>query len=203
MKSLLLVEVAWLSPTLLVTDRCLKSTPVRLLGIENSDSGDLCIKFTGTAADIAEAGRLAERTADEMHVRCRVALLPSADVGTNQLARAEPVFGEMLQTYDAYVPREMSMNGSKNAIGLLETQGLSVNLQAVDAMLKTSSVEVLGKEKIGGGYVTIMIRGDLAAVQAAINAGRATVERQGGTLILADLISNPHPELLSLLPAKV
>lgn len=112
-----------------------------------------------------------------------------------------PQFGELLRIYDGYAPREDGMNGTGEAIGLLETQGLSVNLHALDVMLKTASVTVVGKEKIGGGYVTLMIRGDIAAVQAAIEAGKQLVEKLGGKLILADLISNPHPELLSLLPA--
>ena len=57
------------------------------------------------------------------------------------------------------------------------------------------------KEKIGAAYVTIMIRGDVAAVQTAIEVGRQTVERLGGKLILADVIARPHADLSALLPS--
>jgi ethanolamine utilization protein EutM len=83
---------------------------------------------------------------------------------------------------------------------LLETQGLVSVLHATDAMLKASSVTLVGKEKIGAAYVTVMVRGDVAAVQAAIEAGKHAVAALGGTLVMADVISRPHPELAALLP---
>lgn len=89
---------------------------------------------------------------------------------------------------------------NSDAIGLLETQGLVASLHAVDEMLKSASVTLVGKEKIGAAYVTVVIRGDVAAVQAAISAGKQTVERLGGKLIMADVIARPHPELAALLP---
>ncbi len=91
------------------------------------------------------------------------------------------------------------MNPS-DAIGLLETQGLVAALHATVEMLKSAAVSLVGKEKIGAAYVTIMVRGDVAAVQAAISAGKQTVERLGGKLIMADVIPRPHPELAALLP---
>ncbi|MEK6236012.1 MAG: BMC domain-containing protein [Planctomycetales bacterium] len=93
------------------------------------------------------------------------------------------------------------MNTS-DALGLLETQGLVAALHATDVMLKSANVELVGKEKIGGGYVTIIVRGDVAAAQAAVEAGKQTVEQLGGTLILADVVSRPHPELAALLPSS-
>ena len=87
------------------------------------------------------------------------------------------------------------------AIGLIETQGLVAALHATDEMLKGSAVELVGKEKIGAAYVTIIVRGDVAAVQAAVDVGRQTVEKLEGKLIMADVITHPHPELAALLPA--
>ena len=87
------------------------------------------------------------------------------------------------------------------SVGLLETQGLVAALHATDDMLKSASVKLVGKEKIGSAYVTIMISGDVAAVQSAIATGKATVERLGGKLIMADVIARPHPDLAALLPA--
>jgi carbon dioxide concentrating mechanism protein CcmO len=202
LKSIALIEVGYLSPTLLVTDRCLKSTGVRLLSIENADSGELCIKLAGTASSIQEAAAVAHAVAGQMRVSVRSSLLTSPPEESYRVIDSKPVFGDLLGTYDTYVAREGSMSSSKEAIGLLETQGLSSNLHALDVMLKTADVSVIGKEKIGGGYVTMMIRGDIAAVQAAVEAGKQTVEKLGGKLILADLISNPHPDILALLPVS-
>ena len=67
-------------------------------------------------------------------------------------------------------------------------------------MLKGAAVTLVGKEKIGAAYVTIIVRGDVAAVQAAIDNGKQTVERLGGKLIMADVIAHPHPDLAALLP---
>lgn len=89
---------------------------------------------------------------------------------------------------------------SSHALGLVETQGLVAALHATDEMLKAAAVELVGKEKIGAAYVTIIVRGDVAAVQAAVDAGRQTVQRLDGKLILADVITHPHPGLAALLP---
>ena len=89
---------------------------------------------------------------------------------------------------------------TSDAIGLIETQGLVAALHATDDMLKSASVQLVGKEKIGAAYVTIVVRGDVAAVQAAVAVGKETIERLGGKLIMADVIPRPHAELAALLP---
>lgn len=91
------------------------------------------------------------------------------------------------------------MNPSE-ALGLLETQELVAALHATDEMLKSAAVTLVGKEKIGAAYVTIMVRGDVATVKSAIASGKQTVERLGGKPIMADVISRPHPDLAALLP---
>ncbi len=91
------------------------------------------------------------------------------------------------------------MNGSEQALGILETQGLTALLEATDVMLKAANVTLVGKEKIGAAYVTVMIRGDVAAVQAAVAAGAAAVDNLG-KLIAAHVIARPHPDLVALLP---
>lgn len=90
-----------------------------------------------------------------------------------------------------------SMNNQ--AIGIFETQGLTAALQATDAMLKAASVELVGKEKIGAAYVTIVIRGDVAAVAAALEAGREAAAGLG-TVVAAHAIARPHDDLIKLLP---
>lgn len=204
MRSQALLEIGHLTPTLVIADRCLKSAGVRLIGLENTDAGTVCIKLSGTAAAVAEAAARGQALAAMMGTSAVVWIAPAPDAGTVGLVRAPPSYSPLIGAYDGWIPREedmtMGQDISRDAIGLIETQGLVVVLHATDAMLKASDVSVLGKEKIGGGYVTIVVHGDLAAVQAAVDAGRHAVEALNGKLILADVISNPHPELLALLP---
>ena len=91
------------------------------------------------------------------------------------------------------------MNGTEQALGIIETQGLTAILEATDVMLKAANITLVGKEKIGAAYVTIMVRGDVAAVQAAVDAGAAAVGNLG-KLIAAHVIPRPHQDLIALLP---
>jgi ethanolamine utilization protein EutM len=158
-----------------------------------------CIKLAGSADDVGLAAEAGVALGRLMGTSAHMTLLPGPTPETAGLASGPPVYNSLLDLYDARVPREPHMNSS-DALGLLETQGLAAALHATDEMLKSAEVSLVGKEKIGAAYVTIMVRGDVAAVQAAIATGRATVERLGGKLILADVITRPHPELAALLP---
>ena len=85
------------------------------------------------------------------------------------------------------------------ALGLVETRGLVAMIEAADTMVKAANVTVAGWEKIGSGYVTVMVRGDVAAVRAATDAGAAAARRIG-ELISVHVILRPHPSLEDLLP---
>ena len=87
----------------------------------------------------------------------------------------------------------------QDAIGLIETQGLVGIIEAADVMCKAANVEIVGKQSIGGGYVTVVVTGDVAAVKAAVEAGSEAVTRIGGNLILAHTIARPHSGVSSLL----
>jgi ethanolamine utilization protein EutM len=199
MTSLALVEIGNLAPALLVADRCAKAAGVRILGIESSDSAVQCIKLAGSADDVRLAAAAGVALGRLMGTSADMVILTGPTADTERLANSAPVYSPLLELYDARVPREPHMNSS-DSLGLLETQGLAAALHATDDMLKSANVTLVGKEKIGAAYVTIMIRGDVAAVQAAIATGKTTVERLGGKLILADIITRPHPELAALLP---
>jgi carbon dioxide concentrating mechanism protein CcmO len=200
--SLALLEVANLTPALLVADHCLKAAGVRLLGIESTDSADQCIKLVGETGAVIAAGQAGVELAQRMGSRATLSVLPAPDDATRILAHPTPVYSAMLDLYDYRIPKESEMSPS-DAVGLLETQGLVAALHATDDMLKSSNVTLVGKEKIGAAYVTIVVRGDVAAVQTAIATGKQTVERLGGKLILADVIARPHPELAALLPKSL
>jgi microcompartment protein CcmL/EutN len=198
--SLALLEIGNLAPALMVADRCVKAAGVSILGIESTDAAAQCIKLIGPAGSVREAAEQGAALGRLMGTTVALTVLAGPLEETLRLASGPPAFSPLLGVYDARVPREKSMSSSE-AIGLLETQGLVAALHATDEMLKSAAVKLVGKEKIGAAYVTIMVRGDVAAVQAAIAAGKLTVERLGGKLIMADTIARPHPDLAALLPA--
>ena len=200
MNSLALLEVGNLAPAFIVADRCAKAAGVTILGIESTDGAQQCIKLSGSAAEVREAAEQGAALAKLMGSTAFFSVMPRPLDEVIKLATKKPAFSPLLGVYDARVPRENHM-ATSDAIGLLETQGLVAALHATDEMLKSASVTLVGKEKIGAAYITIMVKGDVAAVQAAISAGKATVERLGGKLILADVIARPHPDLAALLPA--
>lgn len=200
MNSLALIEISNLLPSLVAADRCLKATNVRILCIESTDGQAQCIKLAGSPADVAEAAEQAVAVAKQMGASSMWTMLPNPLPEIEKLVKNKPAFSPTFGDYDTRLAKEKSMNPVES-VGLLETQGLVAALHATDDMLKSASVKLVGKEKIGSAYVTIMIKGDVAAVQSAIATGKATVERLGGKLIMADVIARPHPDLAALLPA--
>ncbi|HRC17681.1 MAG: ethanolamine utilization microcompartment protein EutM [Actinomycetales bacterium] len=84
---------------------------------------------------------------------------------------------------------------------MIETRGLVGAIEAADAMVKAANVQLLGKEQIGGGYVTVMVRGDVGAVKAATDAGAAAAQRVGD-LVSVHVIPRPHADVESILPTN-
>ncbi|NIQ37104.1 MAG: BMC domain-containing protein [Proteobacteria bacterium] len=89
---------------------------------------------------------------------------------------------------------------AEKALGLVETKGLVGSIEAADAMVKAANVRLVGREKIGGGYVTVMVRGDVGAVKAATDAGAAAAQRVG-ELVSVQVIPRPHEDVETILPA--
>ena len=85
------------------------------------------------------------------------------------------------------------------ALGMIETRGFAAMVEASDAMVKAAKVELMGYEKIGGGYVTAIVRGDVAAVRAAVDAGVRAAEKVG-QIMSTHVIPRPHDNLDSALP---
>ena len=86
------------------------------------------------------------------------------------------------------------------ALGMIETRGLVAAIEAADAMVKAAKVTLLGREKVGGGLVTVLVRGEVGAVKAATDAGAAAAQRVG-ELVAVHVIPRPHAEVEALLPA--
>ena len=81
------------------------------------------------------------------------------------------------------------------ALGMIETRGLVPAIEAADAMTKAAEVRLIGREFVGGGYVTVLVRGETGAVNAAVRAGADACERVGDGLVAAHIIARPHREV--------
>jgi ethanolamine utilization protein EutM len=89
--------------------------------------------------------------------------------------------------------------GSQNALGMIETKGLVGAVEAADAMVKAANVVLVGREQVGSGLVTVMVRGDVGAVKAATDAGAAAANRVG-ELVSVHVIPRPHSDVELILP---
>jgi len=89
----------------------------------------------------------------------------------------------------------------KKALGMVETKGLIGAIEAADAMVKAANVTLMGKEQIGYGLVTVMVRGDVGAVKASVEAGAAAAKRVG-ELVSVHVIPSPHEDVEGILPHK-
>lgn len=91
------------------------------------------------------------------------------------------------------------MADSMQALGMVETRGLVGAVEAADAMVKAANVVLVGKERVGGGLVTVMVRGDVGAVKAATDAGAAAAAKVG-ELVSVHVIPRPHGDVEKILP---
>jgi len=205
MNALGFVEIPFFAIAAVVADQAVKAAKVRLLGIETTGNEHLVLRLEGDVAAVATALAFAERRAREMGSAAVVRCLARPEAALDPLLHfpnsLNPLYGgrdQFLPT-DYPITKPRTMNTNLQAIGMLETQGLTAALEATDTMLKAADVTLVGKEKIGAAYVTIIIKGDVAAVQAAVDAGAKAVGNLG-KLIAAHVIARPHDDLIALLP---
>ena len=208
MHALGLVEIKGWSPSIVALDAMTKAADVRVLQVELNDLYGACIKLTGETADVQAAVAAGCAVAEEMHVECVSDIIASPHRAARAAYEAKPEFSPLIEQDVVHIPREQTQPTEQRvseqapfAIGMIETQGLTAVIEAIDTACKAGNVEILGREKLGGGYVTVLIKGDVAAVQAAIDAGRARIDQLGlGKLIAAHVIPRPSAQVLSLLP---
>lgn len=205
MTALGFIETPGFSITALVADEAVKAADVRLLGIETTGNENLMIRLAGDVAAVESALAAAERRAGHLGSRATVSCLSRPADGLDALIHfpntSNPLYGgrDQFLPDDFPQPENKIMSTKQEALGILETQGLTAILEATDAMLKSANVTLVGKEKIGAAYVTVIVKGDVAAVTAAVDAGSKAVG-QLGKLIAAHVIARPHDDLTALLP---
>ncbi len=193
---------------MIILDAMEKKAGVRVLQAELNDEPGVCLKLTGPLADIEAAVEAAQQTADAVHTGIVSDIIAAPAAGSSASYEARPDFNPILEQATVHNPsssaseKEGTMQEQASfAVGLIETQGFTAVFEAIDTAVKTAAVEVLAREKLGGGYITVVIKGDVAAVRAAVDAGSAKVNGLG-RLIAAHVIPSPSQQVLSLLPPK-
>jgi ethanolamine utilization protein EutM len=96
----------------------------------------------------------------------------------------------------------MTRTATGIALGMIETRGLVPAIEAADAMTKAAEVRLIGRQFVGGGYVTVLVRGETGAVNAAVRAGADACERVGDGLVAAHIIARVHEEVEHVLPTE-
>ena len=133
---------------------------------------------------------------------------PAKKPSSNVIAApAEQVVKAVVTEHKAKKPETKKENIVKEntimvqqALGMVETRGLVAAIEAADAMLKAANVELVGTEKIGSGLVSVMVRGDVGAVKAAVESGTAAAQRLG-EIIATHVIPRPHADVEKILPS--
>jgi len=196
-----LLEIGSWTASLAAIDAAEKAAPVRLLQVELNDMLGTSIKLAGDTADVEAALAAGEVIAKSMKATVVASAINRPHEQSSALWPLKEEFNPLIEQNVLHLPREMTMaeQHAPYAIGIIETQGFTAVIEAIDAACKAASVEVVGREKLGGGYISVVIKGDVAAVKAAIETGKAHVEGLG-KLIAAHVIPRPSASVLALLP---
>lgn len=186
-----------------------KAARIRVWQVELNDFLGTCVKILGSVDAVHTAIDVGQRVAESMlpqqvsrPVSTVIARLSDeATRGISSQVEFNPLIQQnVVKQLDTQTSEEILVSAETvQALGFIETQGFTAVFEAIDTACKAAQVEVVGKEKLGGGYVTIVIRGDVAAVRAAIDAAKPKVDGLG-KLIAAHVIARPSSSVLSLLP---
>jgi carbon dioxide concentrating mechanism protein CcmO len=215
-RALGLLETHGLTPAMVALDVMTKTAQVRVVQVELNDLCGVCLQVTGTTAEVQTALAAGRETAAAMagrpvtHCILRVATAAAPGIRSapeyNPLIQQQVVFARDTDQSpttesppDSGQPPHTMRDQPPAALGFIETQGFTAVMEALDTACKAADVTVVGKEKLGGGYVTVVIQGELSAVAAAIQAGQAKVDGLG-KLIAAHVIARPSDAVRSLVP---
>lgn len=202
------LETTGWTPAMVALDAMEKAAAFELWQVELNDFLGTCIKILGPVAAVRAAISAGHAVCEQMQGKPVSSVIPRLSPG-GRAGIASPVeFNPLIQQNVVKNPLSISPSSDEEtpvssepvqALGFIETQGFTAVFEAIDTACKAAQVEVVGKEKLGGGYVTIIIRGDVAAVRAAIDAAKPKVDGLG-KLIAAHVIARPSASVLSLLP---
>lgn len=217
-----ILEVRGLTMSMLALDALDKTANCRVINSELNDLGGICLKATGTVGDLEAGLAAAKRLVERFNGECLTHVIASPSKTAWPAIEGGPEYTPLMECnivffpdYESVSPQggagqskrsktgESAVSESKNnlAIGFIETQGYTAVIEAIDTACKSGNVEVLGREKLGGGYITVVIQGDVAAVEAAVEAGKDRVGALG-VLIAGHVIARPSEGVRALLPKE-
>jgi microcompartment protein CcmL/EutN len=217
-----IIEINGWTAAMVAVDALQKAASVRVVQAEWNDMLGAVIKITGDAAATEAAIAAGKRAAEGFQAKVVGTVLMRPDDQALRAILSPPEYNPLIeqavvknveatsesgQASDAGSPSPTTQQRSGKtmsnpvgqALGFIETQGFTAVFEAIDTACKAASVQVLGKEKLGGGYVTVVIRGDVAAVQAAVEAAKPRIEGLG-KLIACHVIARPSEAVMTLLP---
>jgi carbon dioxide concentrating mechanism protein CcmO len=205
-----IIEIHGLTPALCALDAAEKAAAIRILQMELNDFGGVVIKWSAPTAPLRASIAAAREICERMHAVCVSAMLdrpdPEAQKAIHSPRESSPLLDAPVVFFPDFQSLETSTEETRNmpeaqpyALGMIETQGFTAVLEAIDTACKAAHVEVVGKEKLGGGYITVLVRGEVSAVNAAVEAGKEKVGSLG-KLIAAHVIPRPSDSVISLLP---
>ena len=179
-----------------------KAATIRVVQLELNDFLGVVIKIAGEVDAVQSAVAAGHAVAEQMHGSPVSNTISRPDDEAWKAIESAVEYNPLIQQNVVRLPKykEPTVSDAASfALGFIETQGFTAVFEAIDNACKAANVEVIGKEKLGGGYVTVIIKGDVAAVKAAIDAGQSKVEGLG-KLIAAHVIARPSESVLALLP---
>ena len=207
--SLGILETTGFTPAIVALDVMEKSASIRVVQAESNDFLGVVLKISGDPSSVAAAIEAGRQAAEQMGARVYSTVINRPDPGAwkgiesknevSPLLQQNVVFYTNIANLQTASEEQTVADQPSFALGFLETQGFTAVFEAIDSACKAANVEVLCKEKLGGGYITIVIKGDVAAVKAAVDAGKSKVEGLG-KLIAAHVIARPSAAALSILP---
>ncbi len=197
------LETSGWTPAMVALDTMEKAARIRVWQVELNDFLGTVIKIRGSVDAVRAAIEAGHATAQQMQGKPVSTVIPriSDEAAKGILSNVEynPLIQQDVVINPSTIEEDSVSSEAIQALGFIETQGFTAVFEAIDTACKAAQVDVVGKEKLGGGYVTIVIRGDVAAVRAAIDAAKPKVEGLG-KLIAAHVIARPSQSVLALLP---
>lgn len=186
-----LIETLGMTPAINGADQMLKAANVELVSYENIGSTLVTIFVKGDVAAVkasVEAGAAAAKEVGQLTAQ-------------NVMPRPIKGVGDIVSVHDVDAGQDEECEEPQarpKALGIIETFGIVFVLEAADAMLKASDVELLGYENTASGYISVLIQGDVGAVQAGVESGVRAVEEMEAEVYSSVVIPTPHPDLAKI-----
>ncbi len=183
-----LIETLGMVPAIGGADQMLKTADVKLVGYENIGSTLVAVMVKGDVAAVKASVEAGSAAASEIGKLTAQNVMPRPIRGVGDIVS---VHGVETADSDASGPRPRAM-------GLIETFGIVYILEAADAMMKAADVELIGYENVASGYISVLVQGDVAACQAAVEAGVKAVEQMEAEVYASLVIPTPHHDLAQI-----